>query len=92
MRSTGLEFLEHGVDAGFYYINMGEEMLSVPDHLTVIPDRDPPTPVEVTVDVIRADVCQLGSEGEGDLFLRVCGGFYLLRTFGGPTPRATRSM
>lgn len=64
MRPPGLEFIEHGIDVGFYYIDMGKALLLVPNQLvviTVIPDQVPLLLVEVTVDVIHAELCRLAS-------------------------------
>jgi hypothetical protein len=54
-----LEYLGHGIDGGFYYIDMGGAELQTPQHLaliTVLPDQDPPLTVQVTVDTIRAEL------------------------------------
>jgi hypothetical protein len=54
-----LEFLGHGIDGGFYYMDMGDAEISVPRHLaviTVLPSQDPPLSIEVTTDTIRSEL------------------------------------
>jgi hypothetical protein len=57
-----LEFLGHGIDGGFYYLDMGGAELSVPQHLTIItllPTQDPPLAIEITAEIIRTELAQL---------------------------------
>jgi hypothetical protein len=57
-----LELLGHGIDLGFYYIDLGGLELSVPQNLAeikVLPD--PSLSIEVTADVIRAELESLES-------------------------------
>jgi hypothetical protein len=59
-----LEFLGHGIDGGFYYMDMGDAEISVPRHLaviTVLPSQDPPLSIEVTADTIHSELSQLES-------------------------------
>jgi hypothetical protein len=59
-----LEFLGHDIDGGFYYMDMGDAEISVPQHLvviTVLPSQDPPLSIEVTTDTIRSELSQLES-------------------------------
>jgi hypothetical protein len=59
-----LEFLGHGIDGGFYYMDMGDAEISVPQHLaviTVLLSQDPPLSIEVTADIIRSELSQLES-------------------------------
>ncbi|KAK1669104.1 hypothetical protein QYE76_057263, partial [Lolium multiflorum] len=63
-RREVIEYLGHGIDGGFYYIDLGGGELSTPQHLaviTVLPEQDPPLQIEVTVDTIRAELAQLES-------------------------------
>ncbi|KAM0867146.1 hypothetical protein ACQ4PT_042150 [Festuca glaucescens] len=63
-RREVIEFLGHGIDGGFYYIDLRGAELSTPQHLaviTVLPEQDPPLQIEVTVDTIRAELTQLES-------------------------------
>jgi hypothetical protein len=57
-----LEFLGHGIDGGFYYLDMGGAKPSVPQHLAVIsvlPTQDPPLAIEITAEIIRTELAQL---------------------------------
>jgi hypothetical protein len=63
-RREVIEYLGHGLEGGFYYIDLGGSELSTPQHLatiTVLPKQDPPLQIEVTVDTIRAELAQLES-------------------------------
>nr|XP_051211161.1 uncharacterized protein LOC127328612 [Lolium perenne] len=53
-RREVIEYLGHGIDGGFYYIDLGGAELRSPQHLAVIT-------VEVTVDTIRTELTQLES-------------------------------
>jgi hypothetical protein len=57
-----LEFLGHGIDGGFYYLDMGGAKLSVLQHLaviTVLPTQDPPLAIQITAEIIRTELAQL---------------------------------
>jgi hypothetical protein len=57
-----LEFLGHGIDGGFYYLDLGGAEPSVPQHLAVIyvlPTQDPPLAFEITAEIIRSELAQL---------------------------------
>jgi hypothetical protein len=59
-----LEFLGHGIDGGFYYMDMGDAEIFVPRHIaviTVLQTQDPPLTIEVTADTIRGELSQLES-------------------------------
>ncbi|KAK1613119.1 hypothetical protein QYE76_036792 [Lolium multiflorum] len=63
-RREVIEYLGHGIDGGFYYIDLGGAELRSPQHLaviTVLPEQDPPLQIEVTVDTIRTELTQLES-------------------------------
>jgi hypothetical protein len=57
-----LEFLGHGIDGGFYYLDMGGAAPSVPQHLavvTVLPSQDPPLAFEIMAEIIHTELAQL---------------------------------
>ena len=59
-----LEFIGHGIDGGFYFIDMGDEELDVPLHLatiSIVKDQQPPLAFDVTVDIIRMELTKLDS-------------------------------
>jgi hypothetical protein len=54
-----LEFLGHVIDGGFFFVDMGDEEIVLPQHLakiSVIQDHEATLPFEVTVDIIRAEL------------------------------------
>jgi hypothetical protein len=50
-----LEFLGHGIDREFYYMNMRDAEISVAV-ITVLPAQDPPLAIEVTAETIRTEL------------------------------------
>ena len=62
LRREALEFLGHGIDGGFYYIDMGGIKLATPEHMaviTVLPDQELAPSVVISAETIRMELTSL---------------------------------
>ena len=59
-----LEYLGHGIDGGFYYVDIGGIKLATPAHravITVLPDQDLAASVVISAETIRSELAGLQS-------------------------------